>query len=740
MEEYMLYTGIGTGVLSLIVAFIFSRIVLGKPRGTELMQKINEQVQKGAVSFLKTEYKILVVFIIVVAAALWIFVDSRIPEHQVPGTMISFVVGGFLSMLSGWIGMKVATRAAAPTTEAAKTGLSAALSTAFKAGAVMGLTVVGFGLVGVSAVYLIFRSLPQLQGCAVRLRVLADVQLVFGFSLGASSIALFARVGGGIFTKAADVGSDLVGKVEAGIPEDDPRNPGVIADNVGDNVGDVAGMGADLYESYVGSIIATMAVGAYYVSTKSAPVEAVLLPILVAAGGIVSSIIGTFIVRTKREEKVRAALFNGLVMASVLFVCCTAAVVHFTNVTVSDPATGAEFGKWNIFGSILIGLGLGLAIGKITEIYTSEQRGFVKFIARQSQTGAGTNLIAGMSVGMQSVAPPLILIAAAVYASYQIAGLYGASISAVGMLSTLGISLATDAYGPIADNAGGLAEMSHCEPAVRRTTDTLDAVGNSTAAIGKGFAIGSAALTALALFQIYAQKAGIASGAGLNILSPEVMAGLFVGVMLPLLFSSMTMKAVGRTASSLVDEVRRQWKEIPGLMEGKAEPDSARCVEMTTKAAIRQMVLPSLLAILAPIAVGVGLGTAALGGLLAGAVLSGVVMAIMMANAGGAWDNAKKYIEKGNLGGKGSDAHKAAVVGDTVGDPFKDTSGPSLNVLIKLMAIVSLVFIPVFKSVHPGDTDVGRAPGVKRQVKVVQTPSEEEKSRDSIVLLDSARE
>jgi K(+)-stimulated pyrophosphate-energized sodium pump len=612
-------------------------------------------------------------------------------------------------MLSGWIGMKVATKAAAPTTEAAKSGLNAALGVAFKSGAVMGLTVVGFGLAGVSAVYLLFK----------------DVQLVFGFSLGASSIALFARVGGGIFTKAADVGADLVGKVEAGIPEDDPRNPGVIADNVGDNVGDVAGMGADLYESYVGSIIATMAVGAYYMSRSAATIEAVILPILVAAAGIISSILGTFIVRAKKEEKVRAALFNGLLLASILFVGLTAAVIHFTNVSFSNPDTGEIlFGKWHIFTSILIGLGLGLAIGKLTEIYTSEHKGFVKFIAKQSQTGAGTNLIAGLAVGMQSVAPPLVLIAAAVYASYHIAGLYGAAISAVGMLSTLGISLATDAYGPVADNAGGLAEMSDCDSSVRNTTDTLDAVGNSTAAIGKGFAIGSAALTALALFHTYAQQVGITGTTGLNILSPEVMAGLFIGVMLPFLFSSMTMKAVGRAASSLVDEVRRQWKEIPGLMEGKAEPDSEKCVEMTTKTAIREMMLPSLLAIFAPIAIGVGLGPTALGGLLAGTLLSGVVMAIFMANAGGAWDNAKKYIEKGAYGGKGSDAHKAAVVGDTVGDPFKDTSGPSLNVLIKLMAIVSLVFIPVFKSVHPANTDTSRTPAVKKQVEVVHLPAE----------------
>jgi len=715
MLEYAVYVGIGTGVLSLIVAFIFSRIVLGKPRGTELMQKINDQVQRGAITFLKTEYKVLIIFIILVAVCLWLFVDSRIENATIPGTTISFIVGAFFSMLSGWIGMKVATKAAAPTTEAAKTGLNEALSVAFKSGAVMGLSVVGFGLAGVSAVYFLFDN----------------VQLVFGFSLGASSIALFARVGGGIFTKAADVGSDLVGKVEAGIPEDDPRNPGVIADNVGDNVGDVAGMGADLYESYVGSIIATMAVGAYYVSKGTTEKSAILLPLLIAAGGIVSSIIGTFAVRTKDESKVRSALFNGLLLASVLFVGFSAAIIALTGVSFKDPVSGlVVIGKWDIFITILIGLGLGLAIGKLTEIYTSEQKGFVKFIARQSQTGAGTNLIAGLAVGMQSVAPPLLLIAAAVYASYQIAGLYGASISAVGMLSTLGVSLATDAYGPVADNAGGLAEMSHCEPHVRETTDTLDAVGNSTAAIGKGFAIGSAALTALALFQTYAQEAGITGATGLDILTPQVMTGLFIGVMLPFLFSSMTMKAVGRAASSLVDEVRRQWKEIPGLMEGKAEPDSETCVTMTTKAAIKEMMIPSLLAILSPLVVGLLLGTNALGGLLAGSLLSGVVLAIMMANAGGAWDNAKKYIEKGNYGGKGSNAHKAAVVGDTVGDPFKDTSGPSLNVLIKLMAIVSLVLIPVFNSVHPVEPKMSAAPRQVRQVSELQDEVADEKAID----------
>jgi K(+)-stimulated pyrophosphate-energized sodium pump len=710
----LLLVGMGAGILSLIVAFVFSRIVLAKPRGTELMQKINEQVQRGAASFLRTEYKVLVVFVVIVAVCLWIFIDGNIKETSIPGTMVSFIAGAFFSMLSGWIGMKVATKAAAPTTEAAKSGLNAALGTAFKAGAVMGLCVVGFGLAGVSAIYLLFKDNP------------AGVQLVFGFSLGASSIALFARVGGGIFTKAADVGSDLVGKVEAGIPEDDPRNPGVIADNVGDNVGDVAGMGADLYESYVGSIIATMAVGAFYVSIKATTAIAIVLPILVAAGGVVSSIIGTFAVRTKNEEKVRAALFNGLIVASILFIASTALIIYLTDIEIRDPAGGEVFGKWNIFWSILIGLGLGLAIGKLTEIYTSEQRGFVKFIAKQSQTGAGTNLIAGLAVGMQSVALPLLLIAIAVYASYQVAGLYGASISAVGMLSTLGVSLATDAYGPVADNAGGLAEMAHCEPSVRNTTDTLDAVGNSTAAIGKGFAIGSAALTALALFQTYAQEAGIAGGRGLNILTPDVMAGLFIGVMLPLLFSSMTMKAVGRAASSLVDEVRRQWKEIPGLMEGKAQPDSEACVTMTTRAAIREMVLPSLLAILSPIIIGLALGPAALGGLLAGALLSGVIMAIFMANAGGAWDNAKKFIEKGAYGGKGSSAHKAAVVGDTVGDPFKDTSGPSLNVLIKLMAIVSLVFVPVFLKVHRPAPNPER-PAVVQQQEEVEPPADERK-------------
>ena len=652
--ESMVYIAPIMAIIALVFAFALAAKVSKMDEGTDRMKEIALSIREGANAFLTAEYKILVIFAII------LFILIAFGINIV--TAVSFIVGAIFSTLAGYFGMSVATKANVRTANAARIGgMNKALSIAFSGGAVMGMSVVGLGLLGVSAVYIIT----------------GNVNVLSGFSLGASSIALFGRVGGGIYTKAADVGADLVGKVEAGIPEDDPRNPAVIADNVGDNVGDVAGMGADLFESYVGSIVSAITLGVINFSGS----EGIVFPLVLSAIGILSAIIGTFFVKGDEKSNPHKALKTGTYVASI--------IVVIASIVLSNML----FGTFNYAISIIAGLIVGIVIGIITEIYTSGDYKSVQKIADQSETGPATTIISGLSVGMESTAFPVILICVGIFVAYLFGGLYGIALAAVGMLSTTGITVAVDAYGPIADNAGGIAEMSGLEHSVREITDKLDAVGNTTAAIGKGFAIGSAALTALALFVSYAQAVNLNQ---IDILNYRVIIGLFIGGMLPFLFSAFTMQSVGKAAFQMIEEVRRQFRTIPGIMEGTAKPDYKSCVAISTTAALKEMLVPGIMAVIAPLIIGILLGTAALGGLLAGSLVTGVLMAIFMSNAGGAWDNAKKYIEEGNHGGKGSDAHKAAVVGDTVGDPFKDTSGPSINILIKLMTVVALVFAPLF--------------------------------------------
>lgn len=662
------------GVVALIYAVILAVRINKMDSGTKKMKEIAQSINEGAKAFLFSEYKILVIFVatvFVVISVCGIITKSDVLNYR---TALAFLIGAILSTLAGYCGMSVATKANVRTANAAKEkGMNSALSTAFSGGAVMGMCVSGLGLLGVCLIY-------ALTG---------DDNILFGFSLGASSIALFARVGGGIYTKAADVGADLVGKVEAGIPEDDPRNPATIADNVGDNVGDVAGMGADLFESYAGSLISAISLGVLAFSGSSSWKYAVF-PCLLSAIGLISSIIGTLFVRGKDGKNPQKALNTGTYVASALVVISSVLLSYFM------------LGTFRFAIAIIAGLLVGLLIGTITEMYTSDKFPFVKKIAKQSETGSATTIISGIAVGMQSTLIPIILIGVGIFVAYFVtngtgadgtSGIYGIALAAVGMLSTTGITVAVDAYGPIADNAGGIAEMSDLPNEVREITDSLDSVGNTTAAIGKGFAIGSAALTALALFFTFAQKVNLAT---IDIMNYKVVIGLLVGGMLPFLFSSLTMDSVSKAAQSMIEEVRRQFRTIPGILEGKGKPDYKNCVAISTHAALRQMILPGVLAIVSPIIIGVLLGAEALGGMLGGSLTTGVLLAIFMSNSGGAWDNAKKYIEGGHHGGKGSPSHKAAIVGDTVGDPFKDTSGPSINILIKLMTIVSLVFAPLF--------------------------------------------
>lgn len=686
------------GALALLFAFMKSSWINKQDAGNDTMKTIANNIREGAMAFLAAEYKKLAIFVVVVAVLLAYANDGRSDSNAL--IAVSFVVGAICSGLAGFFGMRVATAANVRTAHAAQKGLPAALDVAFSGGAVMGMSVVGLGVIGLGGLVMLFGTTDLIGGALSGDKVTLVLNVVSGFSLGASSIALFARVGGGIFTKAADVGADLVGKVEAGIPEDDPRNPATIADNVGDNVGDVAGMGADLFESYVGAIIGSMVLGITWMNAGSVGNAPVLLPLFVAAAGIVISILATFLVKTKEGGNPQTALDTGtFAAAGVMLLVSWFLINGFLGDGTFKVASG-EFTASGVFFAVLGGLVAGTLIGIVTEYYTSDHKSPVQGIAKESTTGPATNIISGLGVGMWSTALPTILICAAILIAFKFAGLYGVAMAALGMLCTTGIQLAVDAYGPIADNAGGIAEMAHLDPEVRNRTDKLDAVGNTTAAIGKGFAIGSAALTALALFAAYAQKVGLLE-TGINVMDPQVMVGVFIGGMLPFVFSAMAMNAVGRAAGQMIEEVRRQFRDIPGLREGAegAVAEHAKCVAISTDAAIKEMVLPGLMAIIVPVIAGF-YNVATLGGVLVGTTVGGVMMAIFMSNAGGAWDNAKKYVEGGNHGGKGSEAHKAAVIGDTVGDPFKDTAGPALNILIKLMSVVALVLAPVFAAFH----------------------------------------